>query len=120
MTLQILLWLVAVQGCGFAALPVGLRLFRAFPDGGYAFSKPLGLLLVTYVVWLLGMLQYVEYRAATVLIVLAILAATVWWRWGGEAIVWLRARRAVVALEEAIFLVAVLIGAGVRAFNADI
>src|SRR5207247_2162429 len=104
MAVQIFLWFVAVQACGLAALPLALRLFRALPDGGYAFSKPLGLLLITYLVWLLAMLQYIDYRAPTVLAVLALLAATIWWRWGSESMVWLRARRRVIALEEVVFL----------------
>src|SRR5437868_1056886 len=100
MVVPVLLWVVAVQVCGLAALPLALRLFRTLPDGGYGLSKPLGLLLVAYSVWLLAMLQYLEYRAATVLLVLLAVGAVCWWRWGTEAIWWLKRRTGVVAVEE--------------------
>lgn len=120
MALEILLWFLAVQACGLAALPLASRLFRALPDRGYAFSKPLGLLLVAYLIWLPGMLGYLEYRRTTVLFVLVSLAAASWWRWGTETLVWLRTRPTVALVEEGIFLLAGLAALYVRSYNADI
>src|SRR5919197_1781823 len=117
---EIVLWVLVVQACGLAALPLSLRLFRELPDGGYGLSKPLGLLLVTYLVWLPGMLGYLEYRRATVLLLLGLLAAGCWLRWGGEALAWLKRHGRLVGLEEAIFLLAGLAATFVRAYNADV
>jgi YYY domain-containing protein len=117
---QMLLWLLAVQACGMAVLPLALRMFRSLPDGGYGLAKPLGLLLVTYLIWMPGMLGYLEYRRSTVLLVLVLVAAGCWVRWGAEALDWLAHRRRIVGLEEAVLLGAGLAGAYVRAFNADI
>ncbi len=50
--LHILVWWLIIQAVGLAALPVTLRLFRWLPERGYAFSKPVGLLLSTYLLWL--------------------------------------------------------------------
>lgn len=47
-------WLVTVELLGLAALPLTAFLFRAFPDRGYALSKPLGLALVSFTNWWLG------------------------------------------------------------------
>ena len=46
-----LAWWSALQLCGLAALPLTLRLFRGLPDSGWAFARPLGLLLVSFVFW---------------------------------------------------------------------
>lgn len=45
-------WWAAIQLFGLAALPLTRRVFARLPDRGYAFSKIVGLLLVSYLVWL--------------------------------------------------------------------
>ena len=117
---DILLWVVAVQCAGLAVLPLSVRLFRTLPDRGYALAKPLGLLAVTYLIWLLGMLGYLAYSRPTCLAVLVLVGSVCWMRWGAPCLDWLRTRPAVIAIEEAIFLVAALVAAYVRSFNADI
>jgi YYY domain-containing protein len=49
--IQILVWWVIMQVLGWLALPTAMRIFRWLPDRGYAFSKALGLLLVSYFLW---------------------------------------------------------------------
>ena len=120
MLAEIALWIVAVQACGLAVLPLALRLFRALPDRGYGLAKPLGLLTVTYLIWAAGMLRYLEYRRSTALLILLLLAAGCWWRWGDEASSWLVRRRRLVGTQELLFVALGLIGAYIRAYNADI
>lgn len=48
-------WLIA-QALGIAGLPMARVLLGALPDRGYAFAKPLGLLLTGYLAWLAAML----------------------------------------------------------------
>jgi YYY domain-containing protein len=56
MAMQIVIWWLVIQAFGLAGLPLAHFLFRALPDRGYAFAKPLGLLLTGYLAWLLAML----------------------------------------------------------------
>ena len=49
--IQILVWWLIMQVLGWLALPTAMRIFRWLPDRGYAFSKALGLLLVSYFLW---------------------------------------------------------------------
>jgi YYY domain-containing protein len=49
-------WWAALMGLGLAALPFTWTLFRSLPDRGYAFTKLVGLLLVSYLFWILGSL----------------------------------------------------------------
>ncbi|NLP08974.1 hypothetical protein GX408_01120, partial [bacterium] len=44
-------WWVIIQLFGLAALPITLRACAWLPDRGYAFSKTVGLLLVSYLLW---------------------------------------------------------------------
>ena len=67
-------WYLIVQVFGLAALPLTLRLFRHLPDRGYAFSKPLGLLLTGYVFWLLTTLGWLHNTAGGILVAIAIVA----------------------------------------------
>jgi YYY domain-containing protein len=48
---QILLWWVIVQLIGWGSLPLAFRVFRWLPGRGYVFSKALGLLLASYLLW---------------------------------------------------------------------
>ena len=50
--IQVLIWWVIVQVLGWVALPTAMRIFRWLPDRGYAFSKALGVLLVSYFLWI--------------------------------------------------------------------
>lgn len=50
--LQVVSWWAAVEALGLLALPLSLKVFRNLPDKGYAFSKILGLLCFSYVIWL--------------------------------------------------------------------
>ena len=45
-------WWLAVEVVGLVALPITLLLFRNLLGRGYAFAKPVGLLLGAYLFWL--------------------------------------------------------------------
>ncbi len=46
-----LAWYVVIQLVGLAALPLAWRIFTHLPDRGAAFSKPLGILLLGFLLW---------------------------------------------------------------------
>lgn len=110
------LWL---QLTALAVLPLSVRVFRALPDRGYAFSKFLGLLLLTYGAWLLGMLGFLEHSRATLVVLLVVLAAVCWGLWGRH--LWPDApSRGVLLAFEALLLLALAGGSAIRVYNADI
>ncbi len=49
--IQILVWWLILQVLGWLALPVAMRIFRWLPDRGYSFTKALGLLCISFVLW---------------------------------------------------------------------
>src|SRR5262249_11681798 len=70
-----LLWLIALEIIGLAALPLCGFLFRALPDRGYGLAKPLGIILVMFVNWWLGSLFGAGNYAVVLWLLVLLLAA---------------------------------------------
>ena len=113
-------WLLAVEAAGGAALPLAVRIFRRLPDRGFIFAKPLGILVVAYICWLLGVSGILRFQQATVLAVLVIVAAGSWALWGKEALKQLSGVRLILLASEAVFLLGLIGAALVRAHNPEI
>jgi YYY domain-containing protein len=63
-----------VEVVGLAAVPLAGLAFGRLPGAGLGFAKPLGLLLVTWVVWMLASVTPVAYGTSTIIVVVALLA----------------------------------------------
>ena len=120
---DVLLWLLAVEGVGLIAFPLAYVLFPFLSDRGYALSKPLGILLLTYLVWLLGSLQILpatQWTIAGVLLLLVVgSGALLWWR-RYEVLAFLRKERASLLAIEIVFLLLFLVWVGYRAYDPSI
>ena len=74
-----------IEVLGLAAAPLAAVVFARLPGAGLGFAKPLGLLLVTWLVWMGGSLHLIPYglpaaAGACVLLAIAGAAAWIWWR----------------------------------------
>ncbi len=81
--LIVVVWWLWMQVMGLAALPLAYRFFRRLPDRGYAFARPLGLLLTSYVLWLgasLGLLRNSVGGALFSILVVAVVSFLVYRR----------------------------------------
>jgi YYY domain-containing protein len=76
---DILSWWLLIELIGIAVLPVAFRFFRNLPDRGYAFIKPLGLLLIAYPFWLLTTLGFLTNTRGAIALVAVIVGALSWW-----------------------------------------
>ena len=117
------IWLLAVYGVSLAALPLTLTIFRFLPDRGYLLAKPLGLLLVAYVPWLLASLKWASFSSGSVFLGLTLLAALSGWvtlRHREEIWGFLRQRWRLLLVGEALFLGAFLAMTLVRMGNPDL
>ena len=120
-------WWVALLVVGTAVFPLAAHFFKALPDRGYAFSKMLGLLLLTYLFWLLGSFGFLQNDLGGILFALALvvgLSAWIVWRQkqAGEPSLldWLRENWRQVALTELLFALLFFLWVWVRAQNPTI
>ena len=122
--LDFLQWYLAIAACGLLALPLAFKFFRHLPDRGYTFTKPLGLLTIGYVFWLLGSLGFLRNDVPGMLFAAMVVGGFgVWWlgREGRAGLrAWLREQAGVALAVELLFLAAFALMAVVRAYNPDI
>ncbi len=121
--LPTLSWWLALELLGLLALPLSWRVFVRFPDRGYGLSKVLGLLVVSYLAWLLPSLHLLPFGRLSILVGILALGAT------GLAILrvdWIAFRqfflmhRLVMLLHELVFLVAFGVFWMIRVRNPDL
>jgi hypothetical protein len=72
-------WWLVLQILSLTVLPLAFRLFRWLPDRGYAFSKAMGVLLVTYLFWLLNSLGFLHNSAGGILFAMGTVALFSLW-----------------------------------------
>lgn len=76
--LETLSWWLIIELIGIAVLPMAYHFFRNLPDRGYAFAKPLGLLLIAYSCWLLTSFGFLSNTRGAVLGVAVFVAVFCW------------------------------------------
>ncbi len=111
------------------------RLLGALPSRGYVLAKPLGLLLVTYLLWMGGSLGLLRNSVGGILLCwLLVLILSLWvgrdgWRKsvsastqeaGRPLFAWLRVQWRLVVVTEVLFLVALGFWAFVRSYSPEI
>jgi YYY domain-containing protein len=128
--LTVFIWWLWIQVIGLAALPLAFRFFRRLPDRGYAFARPLGLLLTSYVLWMgssLGFLRNSVGGAVLSILVVAAASLLLYWRAQRAAgehepglLPWLRDNARLVLAAEALFAIAFGVWALIRAYSPDL
>ncbi|NWJ97097.1 MAG: hypothetical protein HXX20_15035 [Chloroflexi bacterium] len=71
---EFFLWYGIIWLIGLIGLPFSFTLFSRLPDRGYAFSRPLGLWLITMVAWWIGNLKLLPFIGSTCWLVLGLVA----------------------------------------------
>ena len=104
---EVLLWVLAVEAAGLVAFPICFFLFPSLSDRGFGISKPLGIVAVAYLSWMLSAAQLVPATQITLALILAALAAlsgTYAWKQRAGLIAFIRKERATLLAAEALFL----------------
>ncbi|MCB9077420.1 MAG: glycosyltransferase family 39 protein [Anaerolineaceae bacterium] len=121
-----LLWWLTILIIGLAALPAAFLLFNHLPDRGYGLSKSLGLLLVSYFVWMSSSLVGTRWLGNTFLtaaIALLLLIASgifLFIKYRQALLTFLWERRWLILVTEALFGLVYLIFVYLRILNPDL
>ena len=103
-----LTWLLAAELIGLIAFPLAFTLFSGLKDRGYSVAKPLGLILLSWPLWMLGSLHIVPTTPLTLWAALGLFAVVSGWfamRRRAEILDFVRRERRALLLGEVVFLV---------------
>ncbi len=123
--LPTLSWLLLLAVIGLAALPLTVALFGFLPDRGYILARPVGVLLLAWLSWMLTNLTPLHYTRGTILLALGLLALASAATLARPARrdrfreLW-RTRKRFVLLEEALFLAFFFLFWFIRRGNPDL
>ncbi|MFQ6013924.1 MAG: DUF2298 domain-containing protein [Anaerolineae bacterium] len=117
-------WWLIIEILGLVGLPIVLRLFRHLPDKGYAFAKPLGLLLTSYIFWLLVTFGFLFNTRPAIIFCMVLVALTSLYLLARDGTIalprfWREQRRSILATE-VLFAIAFALWSFYRAFNPEI
>ncbi len=113
---DIVIWWLILELIGLLALPIAVHCCPNLRDSGYSISKPLGLLILTYISWIIS--SFTGYSPISLFLALLIT--------GMISLIILAKRRKIIINKkyvltfEIIFFIAFLIFAIIRAYSPDI
>lgn len=119
----VVFWVLGVLLMGLIGVPYLWLVGAPLPDRGYAFAKPVGLLLVGWLVWWLASFKLVTFSVGSIALSAVLLAA------GGAAIIlarreafvsWLRSNARLLVIEEGLFWAFFALVLMVRWANPDL
>jgi len=111
-----LVWLLAIELLGLAALPLAFLLFHRLPDRGYTLSKPLALVLFPFVLWILGLTHLFPNSRFTIIGILVLGTAVSAWvlhRYRDQVAAFVRAEWRTLLVAEGVFLAFLLLWLGI-------
>ncbi|MCS7222371.1 MAG: DUF2298 domain-containing protein [Anaerolineae bacterium] len=123
---ELLRWWIAIEVIGLVAWPLGWRLCGNLADRGYGLSKALGLLLVSYVLWVTSSFGFLGNDLGSILAsLLAVAACSAWALRRGDSSWaalrdWMRQYRRLIFFNEGLFLIAFVAWAIFRAYDPAI
>lgn len=118
-----LAWMLLLEVIGLLAMPLTLSLFPKLPDSGIAMAKIIGILVFTWVVWLLvsiGAMQHLQSTSLLILLVLGGLSGYWAWKRQDQLREYIRTRGVYWVWAEAIFLIAFAGYMLTKLYNPDI
>jgi YYY domain-containing protein len=118
-----LVWLLAAELIAWLTVPLAFRSLRWLPDRGVVLARPLGLLLVSWLVWLgasVGAWSFGRTSIVLSVLILAVVSGAIFWR--NKPLILDTARRQwrYLVTVEVLFIVAYLVFLMIRAANPDL
>jgi YYY domain-containing protein len=120
---DVLLWYLLIQVTGLLGFLLVFKLLPHLPDRGYGFAKPAGLLVWSYIFWLLCSLHIVQNTQGGIFATFLVAAALAGWAYylqKQEITAWVKKHVKTIITAEVIFLLAFVIWTLMRAASPDI
>jgi YYY domain-containing protein len=121
--LQTLTWWAAATLVGLIAFPLTFAFFHRLPDRGYAFTKVIGLLLLSYCLWIgatLGIYPNSRGSIILIMVLLALLSAILAGRYRQELGAFLRSGWPYLLLVEGLFFSTFVLAVYLRSYAPEI
>ncbi|MFH1602053.1 MAG: DUF2298 domain-containing protein [Candidatus Shapirobacteria bacterium] len=119
----IIYWWLILLFLGILFLPLALKVFASFWDKGWILAKTLGILVLSFSVFLLASFHLLPFYQETIFLILIAWAGAFYWRLRKELPKYKKALlkiKKTILLEEGIFLAALLFWSFIRAFQPNI
>jgi len=116
-------WWFIIFVLGFINFPLTWWFFRKFFDLGYIFSKILGILLLSYLIWLIGSLRILPFSTITlwlVIILLTLVNLLLARKYKREFLRDLNHLKKIIIFEEILFFITLTFWSLIRGFQPDI
>lgn len=116
-------WWLLLFSLGVLSLPLTWYFFKKFFDVGYPFSKVLGILLISYSVWLAGSLKILPFTSLTIWFFILLLGAgnfLILKKHKEEFLEKLQEVKRVIIFEEVVFFLALTVWGFIRGFEPRI
>ncbi len=117
------LWWLVVEILGLLAFPLAFLALPGLRDRGWGLSKALGVLLLSYLIWLPASLSLLPYERGTVwlaFVALAGIGGGIAWRHRRDMLAFFREHRREIVLTEAVTLAAFLVFVWIRSLDPDL
>lgn len=100
-------WFIVIEAIGIIAFPLTFLVFHSFADRGYAFSKPIGILILGWGAWTLASYHLVGFSRENIVIVLfafILFSSLIAWIQRRDLAICLRGLLPIFILEEVVFV----------------
>ena len=114
---DVLKWYLVLTGIGLIGFPIVFSFLNKLPGKGFVFSRSAGLILISFLYWLLGMLGFLHNSLPNLLftvILTAVPAGILWYRNRDGIAEWLKASKRYCIVSETVFLLAFLLIISIR------
>jgi len=120
---NLLIWLGVLYLIFFTISPISFLLFQQIPDKGYGLSKILGILILSYLTWILSSIQILPHSRITIMLCLVLLstcslAIFIFIKY--EILKFIKINWKLIAFYEGIFLLSFMCFLIIRSMNPDL
>ncbi len=112
-------WWLLIFLIGLSFLPITSKIFSSFIDRGYIFSKILGILFISYGIYILGSLHFLKFTEINILLVWAVIAF-IFILFSRKHFLKDRAAVRFFIFEEILFFLSLLLWSFIKGFSPDI